>query len=64
MNHRLRSGRLTTIGVMAFLLLNYPLLSLFDLPRRALGIPVLWLYLFGVWVAMIIMLRAAVRRSE
>jgi hypothetical protein len=63
-NHRLRSARLTAVGVLGFLLLNYPLLSLVDLDRRPLGVPLLWLYLFGVWVLLIVLLAAIVRRRD
>ncbi|MBK6871781.1 MAG: hypothetical protein IPJ14_01025 [Kineosporiaceae bacterium] len=64
MNHRARTARLTAVGVLAFLLLNYPLLSVADHEHRVFGVPVLWLYLFGVWSVLILVLRAIVRRTE
>ncbi|MFN8079700.1 MAG: hypothetical protein U0Q19_09040 [Kineosporiaceae bacterium] len=64
MSQRVRTARLTAVGVLAFLLLNFPLLSLADSQQRVLGVPVLWLYLFVVWVVLILVLRAIVRRTE
>jgi len=62
--HRLVSSRLAAVGVLGFLLLNYPLLSLVDLPLRVLGIPLLWLYLYLVWGALIAALALIVRKAE
>jgi hypothetical protein len=62
--HRLISSRLAAVGVLGFLLLNYPLLSLFDLPRRVFGIPLLWIYLYLVWCALIAVLALIVRKAE
>lgn len=64
MRHRLISSRLAAVGVLGLLLLNYPLLSLVDLPRTVLGIPLLWLYLYLVWVALIAVLALIVRKAE
>lgn len=63
MRHRLTSSRLAAVGVIGFLLLNYPLLSLLDLPRRVFGIPLLWLYLYLVWGALIAALALIVRKA-
>jgi hypothetical protein len=62
--HRLISSRLAAVGVLGFLLLNYPLLSLVDLPLRVFGIPLLWMYLYLVWGALIAMLALIVRKAE
>lgn len=40
-------------GCLAF---NYPLLALFDRLLLPLGIPVLYLYLYGFWLVLIIVL--------
>jgi hypothetical protein len=62
--HRLISPRLAAVGVLGFLLLNYPLLSLVDLPRLVFGIPLLWIYLYLVWGALIAVLALIVRKAE
>jgi uncharacterized membrane protein len=45
-------------GVLGFLLLNYPLLQIFNLDTTIGGIPLLVLYLHGVWIAAIVALYA------
>ncbi len=41
------------LGILIFLLVNYPLLHIFNLEVTLAGIPVLVLFLHGVWVAAI-----------
>ncbi|MDN3517622.1 hypothetical protein QWY84_08380 [Aquisalimonas lutea] len=48
-----RAERLVALFAVAFLLLNYPLLSLFAGDALAFGIPVLYLYLFLAWAGVI-----------
>lgn len=64
MRDRLTSWRLATVGVVGFLLLNYPLLSLLDLDGRVLGVPVLWAYLYLVWILLIVLLGVIVRKAD
>ncbi len=61
---RLVRARLVLVGVIGFLLLNYPLLSLVDRATTVAGVPVLWAYLFGVWVLLIGVLALIMRRAE
>jgi hypothetical protein len=53
MNQRRRNTRLIAVFALGCLLLSYPLISLFNLPRLVFGIPVLYAYLFGVWSVLI-----------
>jgi hypothetical protein len=53
MDDRLRSARLAAIAVLGFLLLNAPLLTIADSDANVAGIPVLYAYLFAVWVVLI-----------
>lgn len=46
------------------LALNYPLLDLFDRAALPFGIPLLYLYLYLVWLAIIVLLVVIVERSE
>jgi hypothetical protein len=55
--------RLVAAGILGFLLFNYPLLALFDVDARVLGVPVLWAYLFGAWLALIALVALVIRRS-
>jgi len=45
-------------GIMGFLLINYPVLQIFNLDTALGGIPLLVLYLHGVWMAAIFALYA------
>ena len=54
----MRSGlsgqRLVAVFLGGALLINYPLLALFDRPRPDVaGVPVLYLYVFAVWVVLV-----------
>jgi hypothetical protein len=44
------------LGVLAFLLFNYPLLTIFNRNLCFIGIPVLLYYFFGVWLLAIVIL--------
>ncbi len=62
MNESERSARLVAVAGLGFLLLNYPLLALFDRLARVFGVPVLWAYLFTVWALIITLTALIVRR--
>jgi hypothetical protein len=44
-------SKLTLLFVVGALLLNFPVLAIFNRTATVAGIPLLYLYLFGVWVA-------------
>ena len=48
------------VGCLAF---GYPLLALFNVPATVLGVPVLYLYVFGAWAALILLICWAVGRA-
>ncbi|GAP62866.1 MAG: hypothetical protein D6802_02080 [Ardenticatenia bacterium] len=50
---RFLGQRLAALAIVGFLLLNYPILSLVNRPHLLGGIPVLYIYLFGVWLGLI-----------
>ena len=53
MHRSLQSKRILFFFLMGYLLFNYPLVSLFDLPKVVWGIPLLYGYLFMVWAVLI-----------
>ncbi len=59
-----RGERLTALFVFAFLLFNYPLLSLFSLDTTLFGLPVLYLYLFCSWALVIAATARILRRRR
>lgn len=55
--------RLIALGVLGFLLFNYPLLGLFNSDLTIGGIPILYAYLFIAWAALIGLLALVVERG-
>jgi hypothetical protein len=53
MNAGLVGQRLVLVFVLGLVLLNDPVLSLFDHKRNLAGIPLLFLYLFFAWALLI-----------
>ena len=49
----LRSQRLLALFALGWLVLNVPLIALWDQPLRVAGIPLLPLALFGGWAGLI-----------
>lgn len=52
-----RTPLLFFAATTVLLLLNYPWLSLFSSPQLLFGLPPLLLYLFGLWLAFILVVR-------
>jgi hypothetical protein len=48
-----RGQRLAAVFVVGLLVFNYPLMSLASSDTTLLGIPVLYLYLFGSWALIV-----------
>lgn len=53
--------RLVVLAVLAFALFNYPLLHVFDTDVLVLGVPLVWLYVFGSWALLIGLVALTVR---
>ena len=51
-----RGERLVGLLIVGIVLLNYPVLSLVSIPRLIFGIPILYAYLFAVWVLLIVIM--------
>ena len=45
--------RLVALFLLGCVLLNYPILSLFNLEILIFGLPLLYVYLFGIWCLLI-----------
>jgi hypothetical protein len=50
---RRQNERLIAVLVVGVILLNYPLLSIFSKVKLFLGVPVIYLYLFLIWISFI-----------
>ncbi len=58
------SQRLILIFIGGCLLLNYPLLSIFNRSRLIAGIPVLFFYVFAAWLLLILLTALVLRRKN
>lgn len=57
-----KGQRLFALFLLGNLLFNYPLLALFNRADTVAGIPVLFLYVFGAWAVLIVLLALVVDR--
>jgi len=55
---------MVAVAALALLLFDFPLLALFDVDVRVLGVPLLWVYLFVAWVAVIAVVAWVVRDAD
>jgi hypothetical protein len=60
-----KTKRLVALFLFGFVLLNYPILSLLNINITIFGLPLLYIYIFGIW-SLLIFLSALVasRPSE
>ena len=49
-----KKERLVVMLVVGAIVLNYPLLALFSRIKLLFGIPILYLYIFSIWVFLIV----------
>jgi hypothetical protein len=60
---RSKNPRMVAVAALALLLFDYPLLAVFDVDVRVLGLPLMWAYLFTTWALVIAVLAWIVRDS-
>lgn len=60
----LRGERLVALFLLGWMAFNPPILGLFGVPTTVLGLPLLYLYLFAAWAAVILLAGLAVSRRE
>jgi predicted permease len=54
-----KGQRLIALFILGCLLFNYPVLSLFNVSADALGVPVLYAYIFVAWALLIVLMAFA-----
>lgn len=64
MSDSLRSARMVAVAALALLLFGFPLMALFDVDVRVLGVPLLWAYLFVAWGVVVAIVAWVVRDAE
>jgi hypothetical protein len=60
----LKGQRLIALCLLGFVLFNYPVLALFNLPYSVLGIPVLYAWIFCAWALLIALMAWVVEKRE
>ncbi len=56
--------RLVAVFLLGCVLLNYPILYLFNRPVGVFGIPLLYVYVFGAWAVLIALLIWLIERRD
>jgi hypothetical protein len=59
----LKGPRLIALFLLGNLLFNYPLLVLFNRQDMVLGIPLLYVYVFGAWALLIVSMACVVEKQ-
>jgi hypothetical protein len=59
-----KSKRLVALFLLGFVLLNYPILSLLNISNTVFGLPLLYLYIFGIWGLLIFLSALVMSRSK
>lgn len=54
--------KLVLVSIIVFILLNIPIILLFDQSDKVMGIPMIYTYIFMVWIASIITTFFVVKR--
>jgi hypothetical protein len=60
----IKGQRLVVLFLLGMLLFNYPLLALFNRPAEALGVPVVYAYIFCAWALLIGLLALVIERAR
>ncbi|QPP08428.1 hypothetical protein G4Z16_20780 [Streptomyces bathyalis] len=58
------AGRLVVVAALALVLILPPFLARFDRTDRVFGVPVLWAYLYIVWIVVIALVAVIGGRSR
>jgi hypothetical protein len=56
--------RLIAVFLLGCVLLNYPILFLLNRPEPILGIPLLYIYIFGAWTFLIGLMAFVIERRR
>ena len=51
-----KGQRFVALCLLGVLLFNYPILALFNVSGRVLGVPLLYAYVFIAWAALIVLM--------
>ena len=51
-----KGQRFVALCMLGLVLFNFPILALFNVPGTLFGVPVLYVYIFGAWAALIVLM--------
>lgn len=63
-NETKKAQKLISLFLISLLLMNFPLLSLFNAPSLLGSIPLLYVYIFGSWLVLIIIISLIINKKE
>ena len=63
-HERLRSARLAVLFLLGGLGFNTPILRIASRDAWVAGLPLTWIYLFGVWTLLIVAIALTIRRRR
>lgn len=58
------AARLVCVFLLGCLAFSFPMIALFNVPGRVLGVPVLYAYLFTAWIVLIVLVALLMERPE
>ena len=58
------AARLACVFLLGCLLFGFPLIALFNVSGRVLGVPVLYAYLFTAWALVIVLVALLMERPD
>jgi hypothetical protein len=62
--HEAKGQRLVGLCLLGFVLFNYPILALFNVPATLFGIPVLYAWIFFAWAVLIAAMAWVIERRS
>ena len=63
MESKNKTNRLIGLFILGCLLLNFPILSLFNLKTFLMGVPLLYLYIFTAWILLVVLIGIIMRKT-
>ncbi|WP_044170787.1 hypothetical protein [Flectobacillus major] len=61
MKETLKEQKLIVVSCLFLLLFNFPIISIFNLETQVAGIPLLFFYVFSLWIILIVVIYINVR---
>lgn len=64
MKPSIKGQRLIAAFLFGCLVFNYPILALFNQDQSVFGIPVLFVYIFGIWLLLIVVMMIIIEMPD